>query len=236
MMRCVSEPISWLLLEQHRLSDLPEAVRQEVQQHLDVCAACKANLAHLDTDTRLLRPLSVSASSKPRMKFLNLGWAAAVSAALIIAAIFLLVLKGGPDKAKQYSIPPSRIEFKGGELAMMLARERDGEVKENPTRFAEEDTFRLFVTHPFHGETKWDVVVWQGNEVYFPFPKRQPIPAGNLVPVPLAFRLTGSTSATICLMIGDSIPSQSELRQKMQKAMPPATVCSKLDPQTPRDF
>ncbi|MCP4605059.1 MAG: hypothetical protein GY847_31805 [Proteobacteria bacterium] len=231
MKGCVSQPISWLALEQYRLGDLSKVAQQEIQGHLDQCTTCKANLEHLDTDTRLLKPPSVLTLKKPRQYLLHSRPAIAASVAFAAAALLLIVFKWGLEEPKQYTIRPNRIAFKGGEFAMMIARERNGRVKENPTHFAPGDNFSLFVTHPLPEATNWDVVIWQGDDVFFPVSDRPPLPGGNLVPIPQAFRLTGFTPVTICLMIGDQIPNRSKLRQNLQKELPEATVCSQLKAQ-----
>ncbi len=235
MKGCVSQPISWLALEQYHLGDLSEVARQEIKCHLDQCTTCKASLEQIGKDTRVLQPPSEFTLKKPQLYWGLSRPAIAASVALAAAALLLIVFKWGLEAPMQVKERPSRIAFKGGDFALMVVRERNGRVKENPTHFAPGDNFRLFVTHPLPDPLDWDLIIRQGNDVFFPFSFRPPLRRGNLVPIPQAFRLTGAVPVSICLVVGDQIPSRSELRENLQESLPKATVCIQLKAQPPHE-
>ncbi|MCP4678585.1 MAG: hypothetical protein GY854_24350 [Deltaproteobacteria bacterium] len=233
MSGCISQPISWLALEQYHLGDVNETEQQQIEHHLDRCPVCTADYDKLTVDTRTLKPLPELRERRDYLALLKSRPAVAATALLAAAALFVVILGVPFEKKRTGSIRPSRVAFKGGDLALMIARERNGLVMENPSRFAEGDSFRLFLTHPLSEPARWDVVVWQGEEIYFPFTDRPVIPSGNRVPVPGAFRLTESLPVNICLMIGDDIPSREALERDPTSALPEATVCVQLETSRP---
>ncbi|MBM4319692.1 MAG: hypothetical protein FJ125_06975 [Deltaproteobacteria bacterium] len=121
--------------------------------------------------------------------------------------------------------------YKGGELALALQRERAGAVVNDPARYLGGDRFRLLATcPPAEEELRWEVVVFQGGEAFFPLSGGQRLRCGNAVPLPGAFRLTGSGTATICLIAGADLPSRGSLARQGQTALPAdATVCVALE-------
>ncbi len=227
MSNCISQRISWLALEQYRLDDLPSEQRQRIAQHLDQCPACAGDLQKIGDDVRPLKPLTLEDRKKafPPLRFSI----PAIAGTAIIAAVLLTVLFDRvPQQAGSAKIPPHHIEFKGGELAMMVARERNGWVEENPSQFAEGDNFTVFLTHSSPEPIHWDVIIEQGGETYFPYTDRPPLAAGNLVPLPGAFRLTGVQPITICVVVGTEPLSRAALKRVAKSALPPATVCKQM--------
>ena len=98
----------------------------------------------------------------------------------------------------------------------------------NPDVFESGDTFKVRLTCPMHGGANWDVVVFQGKEAFFPYAKQPKIPCGNNVPIPGAFKLTGTKKATVCIMV-DDIPQRSALKAKGKKALlKGSAVCTTL--------
>jgi hypothetical protein len=225
-MSCIDHPVSWLILERYYLNELSAAEAERVADHLDACPACAACHASIASDDRPLRPLSEVAAPVPRRL---LTWPRLVPALVAAAAVVVIAVLFHPFVSKHPpSSRPARIAYKGGELALTLARERDGEVVNNPDRYLSQDRFRLFVTSPGTMPLSWDVAVFQDGEVFFPYTPSRGLTPGNNVPLPGAFRLTGSATAEICFFTGDVLPSRDTIRHGGKTALPPETVCRTL--------
>lgn len=239
---CSGTPVSWLALEQYQLGELGGEVRREVDAHLQGCEVCRACLELLRADTVALPPLPAvvaPASVKPAvveqeswLSRLRPAWALAGAGLVAAAAALLLVLLPpdviGPPGA---DLPPARIGFKGGELALELVRQRAGAAQHGPTTFAPGDRFKAEVTCAAAGALAADLVVYQGREVDFPLPPAAPLRCGNRVPLPGAFRFTGEAPAIVCLVVeeGSRPPSREALRRTGPGALPEGrAVCVRL--------
>jgi hypothetical protein len=174
-----AEPVSWLRLEQRALGELGAAENDVIDRHLATCPEC-ARAAESGWRGQL-RPL-------PEVK-VRRRWAWSLLLAPAAAAAALLMVPRGD-------------RLKGGEVTLTLVRERAGDVDLDPGVFAPGDRFKLLVTCPAPHTLKWDVAVFQGGTVTFPFADRPPLPCANRVPLPGALRLEGPTPVTICVVWG----------------------------------
>jgi hypothetical protein len=179
------EPVSWLRLEQQHLGELPAA-----EELSDADAAC---LAHIEADRRALPPLRL-----PERRPSRIGWLWP-SVGLATATVLAVLVWRGADEE-----PSLRTGVKGGELAMVLVRERDGAIEEEPTTFAPGDRFKLLVTCAAADPVHWDVVVTQGDARSYPLTPSGPLACGSRVALPGAFRLTGDAPVTVCLVVQGS--------------------------------
>jgi len=227
---CITEPVSFLRLERYLLDELSSDERTHVSRHLDACGACRACLEGLRASQVSLPPLPAPSlqrgagkdarAARPRARFTRpLG----VISALAAAALVALLLRPGVQPAE---LPPAHRFIKGGELAIGLVRERDGQIANDPTRFAPGDRFAVRLTCP-PGEVYWELAVFQAGEVFFPLPPGAPLSCGNLVPLDGAFTLTGDEPATVCAIVDAAGPvRRAQLRAIA--ALPPDSVCVQL--------
>jgi hypothetical protein len=228
--RCIGIPISWLRLEQYRIDELPRAVRADVERHLaacSVCAGCLA-LAQRSSDAQVSAAPAAHGPTRrawrPRWPLLLSASAAALLAGLL--AGLLLFLRAPPPRPA--STPAARITVKGGELAIELVRDRNGQQLDDPRRFLPDDRFRVRMTCPPGASSAWDVVIFQDGGTYFPL-ECAPVPCGNRVALPGAFRLTTAATATVCLVLDP--PERTLLRSATPASLPANRACLRLDPQ-----
>jgi hypothetical protein len=225
-MKCVDHPVSWLTLERYHLCELDPDEARKVAAHLETCPVCAACAESIAADHRVMPPLpEVTVPEKrPLLTWWRLVPAlAAAMAALIIVLVRPFFTEDHPDKA------PDRIAYRGGELAMTLVRERDGAIVENSDQYLSGDRFRLFATVPGNTATPWDVAVFQDGEVFFPLTPEREIGPGNNLPLPGAFRLTGTVPTEICLFIGSSLPGRNKIEREGKRALPETAVCRTLE-------
>ena len=220
-LECIGEPVSWLRLERFALGELPAEERSRVRDHLERCPACQACLESIRAEPApVLRPLPSPTRAPARRGFVWLGAAAAVLASVLLVLLLWPAAPGG------HGMLPSRIAVKGGELAVVLVRERAGATQQNPETFAPGDRFKALLTCPPPGEPAVELVVLQGGEVFFPLPLQR-IACGNEVALPGAFSLDDDDEALVCLLVGDPPSRQCLAREPL----PPArTVCARLRP------
>ncbi|HWM85598.1 MAG TPA: zf-HC2 domain-containing protein [Kofleriaceae bacterium] len=192
MIPACAGPVSWLALERHALGELDAARAAEVAAHLDGCAACRAAYGAIEADRRALPPLPDLALAAAARRRRARRAVAAAATALAAAAALLLVWR---DREGQLD------RVKGDELTLSLVRERAGDIEHDPAGFRPGDRFKVLVTCADPRPLRIDMTVRQGGAVDRPLGAAE-IRCGNRVPLPGAFRLTGSGAATICVAAG----------------------------------
>ncbi len=222
---CLDNRLSWLMLEQYHLDALPGDERRQAEAHLASCPFCRGRLQSIEADTAPLPALPpVEPAPTPRSIPL-IPWALGLGTAAAMVLIGLLLFWGEVPRP----LPPQRIIIKGGELALTVVRERQGTTVTNPTGFREGDRFTLGITCAAGNDVNWEVVIFQGGQVYFPYADRPAVSCANRVPLPGAFRLTGDAPASICVVIDEAV-SRAELRASGIDRLPESTVCITLEP------
>jgi hypothetical protein len=194
---CIGQPISWLLLERHRLGELSSDERRAIDAHLVACPACASCSAEA------ARPLALPALAIPartRRRWWQ-GWSPrlllAGTGAAAALAVVLLLARPRPEPARE-----TRDGIKGGAgVAIELVRERDGAAERDALTFAPGDRLKVLVTCPAERLLFWDVMVVADGPASFPLSPTAPIACGNHVPLPGAFRLSASRSADVCLFL-----------------------------------
>jgi hypothetical protein len=146
-----------------------------------------------------------------------------LSAAAGLLFVLLTVFTTAP------TIPTTGIATKGGDLAFSMVRLRGETEIENPTRFEEGDRFRLLLTTPYEEDVSAEVVVFQGEEAFFPYPESLIVEPGNHKGLDGAFTLSGSNDALVCVIAGNPIPSRETLQASGPSALPENSVCQKLE-------
>ncbi len=202
-------PVSWLRLERYLLGELPVEQRQAVASHLESCDRCRSCFTRIQDDARdqLLALPTTGARQRRRPHWPVLGVAASAFAVILLVAL----------RPTKHDWHPSRvIHSKGGDVALDLVRERQGSVALAPTSFADQDRFKALVTCPPPVQPFVDLVVFQDREASFPG-EPAVIACGNRVPYPQAFRITGHSPATVCIVVDDSAPPD---RRRLASARP----------------
>lgn len=230
-------PISFLRLERYHLGELPAGETEAVRAHLGGCEACTATLAGIAkddahplpalpataepataepasaepataapataaTDRATATPPRAGASS---VSIRRRAWP--VAGALAMAAAALLFLSRPTPQPQG-----DTVRVKGDGVAFGLVRDDDATFEEGGASFRDGDRFKVVVTCPPHLHTRVDVVVWENGVPSFPLTSDQ-IACGNKVPLPGAFRVTGATSMTVCLLVSDAGIDRDRVRQ-----------------------
>jgi len=223
---CISTPLAWFVIEQYRAGDLDRAAAAETAHHLANCAACAEVYAYIENDSVSLPPLPVRLGPQKK-KRASLRVPYPIIIGLSAAAGLLFVLLAAPPAALKAPSPVTAT--KGGDLAISLVRLRGHIETENPTGFEDGDRFRLLLTTPYEDDIPIEVVVFQGNEAFFPYPTPLTAPPGNHRGVDGAFTLSGSDDALVCVIAGESIPPRETLEAGGPSRLPQNSVCQKLD-------
>ncbi len=225
-MKCVAHPVSWLTLEQYRLRELPPEAARTVAAHLEICPACAACVQAITADERPMLPLPEVVAREGRPLWSRPRLVTALAAAAAVIAVLLV----RPFVGERPDVPPDRVAYRGGELAITLVRERGGAVVENPTRYVSGDRFKVLATVPGRAAAPWDLVVFQDREAFFPLSPGGEVAPGSDRPLPGAFRITGASQTEICLYIGRPLPGRDRIRKIGRGALPEAAVCRTLAP------
>lgn len=231
------EPVSWLRLERFALGELADEERGAIAAHLEGCPACRGCLAQLQAPVRL-RPLvldgglaSARAPHRPRRRSpARIALVATLAAAAAVAALILstrLLEHAVPERG----LPGSRIGVKGGELALVLVRERGGRTLVGATSYAPGDRLKALVTSPC-GERplRHELVVVEGHERSFPL-ARATLACGNQVPLEGAFALTGREPVAVCVVAVEGEPPARRALAGGAALPTGATVCVELAPE-----
>jgi hypothetical protein len=212
MSSCSGEPISWLRLERYQLDELGEVERASVAQHLASCESCSTCLQHTRGAVEL-PALPSAATRSPGLRYARTRWdwrwTAALATAAAALAGTLLVLR--PGDVARAPARPSRMHIKGGELALSLMREHHGTIANDSSRFAPGDRWKLLLTCPPEMQPYVDLVVLQGDDVFFPLPPTRIDHCGNRIALPGAFT-----------------PDRAAVQHANARALPPLSVCQSL--------
>lgn len=205
---CTSTPISWLRLEQHALGELAGDAARATEAHLAACVACSQRLASLRADDVSLRPLE--ATTAPRREAPVVELAARRSrwvGALVLAASLALVIGQARERVRRDGAlrsPGGEVALegrvKGDEVAMRLVRDDGVELPQADASYEVGARLKVLVTCPPALHATWDVVVYEGAEAQFPLSPASDLACANDVPLPGAFRLTGQSPVTVCLV------------------------------------
>lgn len=189
----MTHPISHLRMERYHLGELAGEELAIVQRHLEQCAECRVLLDEIVGDDRPLPDLPTLESA--RQGELVRGparWWSLGGALVALAAAALLWLRPPEQAPLPPGLPPGEVAWKGGVLAVELARQRQGEVTLRPTAFREGDRIQVRVSCP-PGE-QVEVAVLQGGTLSWPL---DPVACGNRV-VAGALALSGGQETAIC--------------------------------------
>ena len=220
----MSHPISWLMLEQYHLGELPDVQTDAIARHLAACEACRACMDRIEVG-RILEPLPDAAPVSFGEQFRRpLRVAAAAAVVLLGVALYALVTA--------HTETPSEGEAmatKGGEATLTVVRERRGSVVENPGNYKDGDRFSLRLTTSSTA-IEWDSVVISDEDVYFPMKKAIRPRFQNQFPLPGAFRVTGTSRLTICAYPSTGEDDRAEIRALGRAGVPENAICRVMHP------
>lgn len=230
---CIGQPVSWLRLERFALGELPEAEEREVSTHLEECAACSACMQELrEREPAALPALPDNVIQAPvpwwRRRGMRLAWGGGFAAAAAAAAVVAVVLssRGVEEDA---ALPGRRTALKGGDAVIDLVRERRGSIAYTPDTFVREDRFEVVFTCPLDSALHVDVVVYQDGAPSFPLAPTA-LECGNRVVLPGAFRVTGESDATVCVVFDQNAPPNRAGIAATDPSALDQAVCTTLHP------
>lgn len=235
MSTCIGEPISWLRLEQHALAMTATDERAAIETHLAACEACRSALQAVQNDAGVMPELpalertfgiprnggQVVSLDAARKKARTRRWLVptTISTVIAAAAAVMLWVRSNHTGPRGETGQPTRTlhatsHVKGaGELALQVARERNGNVQTNVATFRVGDRWKTLLTcapSTAPSATLWaDVVVFEvaGPDLVPAFPlASSQLECGNAVALPGAFELTGSRENIVCVVISADTP------------------------------
>jgi hypothetical protein len=226
---CISEPMSYLRLERYLLDEVGADERRDVDDHLRQCAVCRGCCDSLRGDVSALPELlsvrTLPAQVTPLRRLTPLAAVSGVSALAVAAAALLFLSR--PNQAGLATATQPYAGVKGGDLTVSLVRAHRGSTAVDATRFVSGDRFEVRVTCPPGNALRWDVVVLQGGEVFFPLTPSSSLHCGNNITLPGAFTLTGSTPAKVCV----ATHAHTALdRARLARVLPEMSACAAVSP------
>jgi len=226
--RCVGEPVSWLRLERFHLGEIQGAERAQIEEHLVACAACAACLASIVADeAHALPPLALPKRvRRGTLSFLPVRAAAALGGLAAAAAVILSLRTGDHPGASRRSGVESRT--KGDAIAFSLVRQDDERVPGPEGIYRDGDRFKAIVTCPPGANLAFDVVVYDPGGASFPLGAAPAFACGNDVPLAGAFRLTGATDETVCLVWSEEAPVDRAAIASGPSAVADRSLCKRL--------
>jgi hypothetical protein len=220
---CTSAPLSWLVMEQYHLGELPPTERERVRQHLEHCPGCAKCMDSIENSSIRLKPLPEVSPGFAASVLRQWKWQMSIAAVAVASAVMLIVVQPFVTQPVSVNVPPASMGYKGGDLAIGLTRYRNMAVEENPSRFMDGDAFTVRVTCPPIGPVPYDVSVFQGKDVFFPLDNRHPLECGNRIALTGGITLTGDSATTICVTV-DAPLNRRDVKTTGIGALPDSTV------------
>lgn len=206
---CVGEPISWMRLERFVLGEASEAEARSIEEHLMRCAVCRAcadearaPVALPDWSTIAPASMAPAVSTPVVLPLRPRPWPrrlAIATTSLAIAAAAMLVLRPRESVVRE----PGVVRVRGGDVAMLVVREREGATTEDPSDFRTSDRFRIALSCPPGLEGPIRIVVEQGGERALASSTGERFRCGNRAFLEGAFRITDATDARICAIVAE---------------------------------
>ena len=205
--RCTGEPVSWLRLERYHLGEVEPALAASIEAHLEGCPACASCLRQIRSeDAVALPPFEIATvarkpdASPARVRRLRLSRVGTLVGGLAMAAAAMLGVGRAWLRVPGSVEPLGSSRVKGGEVAFSLVRDDGVRVADDGGVYRDGDRFKVLVTCPPPLSASFDVVVLDAAGASFPVSRAPRLRCGNQVPLPGAFRLTGSGDETVCVV------------------------------------
>ena len=228
----VKNDISWLLLEQLHLGELPANQAESVRRSVEADADLARRLAGITQDNRPIPALRLPERRRYRLwRQVATAFARPVtwmSSASLILVLIVFAVSQSPTLLREapWQAPPSRLfvgdsSIKGNEIAIRVLRQRHGVLSPDAHTFIRDDSFKLLITCS-PSQPHRHIVSVQGNVVSALFHSDE-IHCGNEQVVPGAFRIDGMQPMSICFSTRPIITSRADLGQD--------SVCVSLTPE-----
>lgn len=190
MKKCISNPVSWLTLEQRALGELSGAQAMEVEKHLEGCEACREAAAEIPAVSSVSAgPAKAEVHSLAAFrKIVAIGGVVALA-----ASVLFYFAKGATN-------PEASERSKGSNVALRVELEIRSDGSIPPSARA-----KLLVTCPRGAEGPWDIAVVEGGQVSYPLEEVPGLACGNEVPYPASLILTGYTPIDVCVVHGKGV-------------------------------
>lgn len=215
MSLCNGTPLSWLRLERYVAGDVEDAERSVIAAHLAGCPACRGAADMITNDRRSLPALPARPKSLARVLKIATGVALAASLAFVV----------GRSPRKEELGDGVKGQGDGQGIGFVLVRDDESVVADAAGTYNDGDRWKVLVTCPPGMRTTFDVAVYENGDPSFPLEPIRDLACGNGVSLPGAFRVTGHTRLTVCLVWGDA-PARPALRNGPSAA----SHCKVLEP------
>jgi hypothetical protein len=235
MSRCISEPVSYLLLERYVLRELPHEEHTRVAEHLAECVVCRDCCERIQADSHVMDVetlmAAVRAAPQPKPAGRRRLWGAGAVVASL--ACLLLFLRTQPDIGVTRGVDPgagipTTRQTKGDGLALELVRaDAAGRLLE-PTKFAAGDRFKLLLSCPQGHEGTVRVLAFQGGEVFEPVTAQALDSCGNRRALTGAWQLDGDDPVDVCVVLTHAADDLTHVRAP--DALRPPHVCARVNP------
>lgn len=196
---------SWLELERWALGELDGEDAARVERALSEDEAVAAAHRQIIAPRPALKPLGPLPERRSLLRR-RPWWVPALAATA--AAAGLVVAIQGTDEPDD---PRERTKGAPRRPVVTLVAERDGRLREAPTRVSTADRLRLLATFDGPEPLAYDVVVVEETLTSFPMPRGSVLPRGNRVPLEGAFRLDATGRVRVCLIAAPELPSRRTL-------------------------
>ena len=237
LLRCIGEPVSWLRLERYHLGELDAAESAKVLAHLTACAACADCLRRMDRDDAVpLPPLELPSpapsvrAADGRVLRLRASSVSRVVFGLAVAAAVMLGIGRTWLRDPGTTLRPDSPRVKGGDVTFSLVRDDGERIVDSTGVYREGDRWKAVVTCPPTMSAGFDVVVFDAAGASFPIARVPMLSCGNDVPLPGAFRLTGTGEETVCVVWGEGGAVDRPRAPKDPMDLGEASLCKRLSP------
>jgi len=113
-------------------------------------------------------------------------------------------------------------------MAFTLVRDDGERIVEARGVFPDGGRFKALVTCPPEMRATFDLVVFDAAGASFPLKPMAGLPCGNDVPMPGAFRLTGSSEETVCIVWSEQGEVDRILVSQGENALGAHAMCKHL--------
>jgi len=206
-LRCIGEPVSWLRLERYHLGELEAPKRAVIEAHLAACPACADCLRRIELDdVVLLPPLELPSPAKNanvaggRVLGFRASRMSTIVGGLAVAAAAMFGIGRTWLRDPGTTLRPGSPHVKGGDVTFSLVRDDGARIVDDTGLYRDGDRFKAVVTCPPTMSAGFDVVVLDDAGASFPIARVPMLTCGNEVPLPGAFRLTGTGDETVCVV------------------------------------